>query len=208
MYRTAALLLALALGVGACTGESASPDARDDATQQPTSSSTSTVRPSQTPSASTSATGPSSQSLPEGSTGEQSARPVGDPLVPTEVRFGRHDGYDRVVVELEGDGTPGYLARYVGADEAMRAGSGELVDLDGEAVLWVRVDGVTYPEPGAGSPAYGAVPAGGPIVRSVYWDGVFEGESLLFLGVAGGERPYRIFTLTEPRRLVIDVTAD
>lgn len=26
-YRTAALLLALALGVGACTGESASPDA-------------------------------------------------------------------------------------------------------------------------------------------------------------------------------------
>ena len=47
-------------------------------------------------------------------------------------------------------------------------------------------------------------PAGA--VAEVQVNGWFEGYTQVFAGVEGDERPFRVFTLTDPPRLVVDVT--
>src|SRR5262245_17927019 len=57
--------------------------------------------------------------------------PASPPLV-TGVRFAGHEGYDRVVVDLEGSPT-GYQARWV--TQIVQDGSGDPVDVKGGAYL-------------------------------------------------------------------------
>ena len=123
----------------------------------------------------------------------------------TDLRFGRHEGYDRLVLDLGGSGAPSWRAEYVG--EARGQGSGELVALDGDAVLRMDVQGVRYPgEDGAAEyegPDVIAPPPGGAI-REVVVDSVFEGTMEIFVGVAA-ETPFRVYLLADPTRLVLDV---
>ncbi|MBB3677861.1 AMIN-like domain-containing (lipo)protein [Modestobacter versicolor] len=134
---------------------------------------------------------------------------VADPVTPdgltvTTVRAAHHEGYDRVVFELSGSGTPGWSVEYV--DTPTSQGSGEVVDVPGAAFLQVTLQGTTYPyESGATEVARGAVAVSGTeVVDGVVYDATFEGTSVAWIGT--GERtPFRVYALTAPSRVVVEV---
>ncbi len=124
----------------------------------------------------------------------------------TEIRVGHHDGFDRVVLEYAGPGTPGWDVRYV--DQPTRQGSGEPVDLPGEAALQVAVRGVGNP-PDTGIAEYSGpqrLSAGDTtVVTEVFFDGTFEGVTALVVGTEA-RNPFRVYSMTDPVRIVIEVT--
>ncbi|BDZ43091.1 hypothetical protein GCM10025865_23900 [Paraoerskovia sediminicola] len=129
-------------------------------------------------------------------------------LTVTAVRIGAHDDYDRVVLELAGTGTPGWRAAYV--DAPTEDGSGAPVDVDGDAVLSLRIEGTTYPFETGATEYGGANPlrvAGTDVVTEVVYSGVFEGVTTAFVGV-DDEKPFRVYSLTDPTRVVVDVRDD
>ncbi|GAA1760848.1 hypothetical protein GCM10009795_004130 [Nocardioides hankookensis] len=129
----------------------------------------------------------------------------GNGLGLTDVRASHEDGYDRVVLELGGSGTPGWRVEYV--DRPVYEGSGEPVALQGTTFLSVVLRGVGQPSD-TGIAAYGddttRVPGVGGIAE-VAPGGVFEGEQGAFIGLTGARRAFRVFTLTDPTRVVVDV---
>ena len=133
-------------------------------------------------------------------------QPSGDALVSvTDVRIGRHDGFDRVVVETGGTGTPGWDVRYV--DAAQSQGSGDEIDVDGDAVLQVTITGVGYPfdtgvEEYAGPDRLSARDA--EAVTEVVYDSTFEGTAVAFAGVTE-DTPFRVYLLEDPARVVLEV---
>jgi hypothetical protein len=142
-----------------------------------------------------------------GDTAPVSAEPV-DPagLTVTDVRFGAHDGFDRVVFDVAGSGTPGWAVEYV--DGATAEGTGDPIDLAGPAHLRVVVTGVSYPyESGVEERARGAVTgAAASAVTGVWYDGTFEGQALAYLGTTA-EQPFRVYALSNPTRVVVEVAA-
>ena len=123
----------------------------------------------------------------------------------TEIRTGLHDGYDRVVFEVAGTGTPGWDVRYV--DEAASQGSGMAVPVEGDAILQVTISGVGYPTDTGIEEYDGSAPlpgAGTEVVTEVVWDTTFEGTSVAFVGMTE-ETPFRVYLLQEPARVVLDV---
>ncbi|MFC5958469.1 hypothetical protein ACFP51_29715 [Streptomyces pratens] len=131
-----------------------------------------------------------------------------------DVRTGRHDCYDRMVVELPGAGgggsagAVGYTVRYV--DRLYQDGSGTHLPVAGGAVLEVRVAAPSYvPETGeptyparAGQPLPGVNPAGYRTFRDTRFAASFEGDTQLGLGLRA-QLPFRVLQLHD--RLVIDV---
>ncbi|MFQ1001991.1 hypothetical protein [Modestobacter sp. SSW1-42] len=125
-------------------------------------------------------------------------------LTVTAVRAARQEGYDRVVFELAGSGTPGWQVEYV--DSASAQGSGDPVDVPGEAVLQVVLQGVSYPyETGATEVPRGPVGAAdSEHVAGVVYDGTFEGTAVAWIGT-DGRAPFRVYSLTGPSRVVVEV---
>lgn len=130
----------------------------------------------------------------------------GGQLFAPTVRAGLNDGYDRVVVDLTGTGTPSWYGSY--PEVALRDGSGAPVQIAGDSVLELVIGGAAYPEPG--DPVYDDGDFGldthrldgvEEVIRTTPW----EGQLQLFVGVRGEPRPYRVFLLQDPMRLVVDV---
>jgi hypothetical protein len=126
------------------------------------------------------------------------------------IRAGRHDCYDRLVIDVDGDGPASYDIRYV--DQLGSLGSGFPIELRGGAALRILVDSPAHDE--QGQPTY-APPDPDDVVdvtgwdtfRQVLFDGSYEGQSQIGLGVRA-RLPMRAFTLDQPGpgwRLVIDV---
>lgn len=138
-----------------------------------------------------------------GTGGTASSNPV------TNVRGGRHECFDRLVIDIRG-ATSGYDVRYVPA--VYEDGSGNLVPLRGGAFLQIAARNPAYD--GNGNPTYDpANPrelvgvAGWRTFRQVAWAGSFEGTTTVGLGVRA-RLPFRVFTLAGPgggSRLVVDV---
>jgi hypothetical protein len=127
----------------------------------------------------------------------------------TDIRLGSHDGFDRVVLEYDG-GVPGWEVGYV--DEAVSDGKGDVIEVDGGSILQVRTMGVRYPEesdtnafrgdPGPIRLRVGATPE----VTEVVYDHVFEGYGMTFVGIDESEpRPFRVYRLDSPTRIVIEI---
>ncbi len=126
-------------------------------------------------------------------------------LSPVEMRFGVHEGFDRIVLDLEGDGLPGWLAQY--DDDPRMAGSGHEVDIAGDAFLTVHVRGVIYPTEEDGVDFTGSdrlAADGGRVVQEVVYGNIFEGQADVYIGL-NSEQPFRVFRLEDPTRVVIDV---
>ena len=125
----------------------------------------------------------------------------------TDIRIGHHDGFDRVVLQFGGRGTPGWDVRYV--DRPASQGSGAPVDLPGDATLQATVTGVGLP-PDTGVAEYSGpkriTPHGTDAVTAVQFDGTFEGTTLVFVGTAS-TTPFRVYLLQNPVRIVVDVAA-
>lgn len=137
---------------------------------------------------------------------ELTAEPAaGSFLTVVDVRTGEHDGYDRVVYELAGEGLPGWRVGYV--DEAVEDPSGEVVDVDGDATLEVWVTGTGYPfDTGHEEFAEDLRPGAGD-VEHVTRPLTFEGMTQSFVGL-DEQRPFRVTLLEDPVRVVVDVQDD
>lgn len=128
---------------------------------------------------------------------------MGDPVVLTDVDLGRHATYDRVVLEVADGGHAGWRAAYV--DEAIEQGSGQTIDIQGEAILRVSLTNTNYPtasgvdvlEPDTRFAGVGGL-------TEVYVGTTFEGSTQLFVGLPA-ETPFRVFALEDPDRIVVDV---
>jgi hypothetical protein len=175
-----------------------------------------------TTSASTSSSAPESSAAPTtggGYTGEDgtdappdtvntepdTADPSGGAVTVTEIRIGRHEGFDRVVFELDGTGIPGWDVRYV--DDPASQGSGDPVDVDGAETLQVILTGIGLPHDTGVDEWTGPNPLAGhgtETVTEVVWDATFEGQSVAFVGTTA-QAPFRVFLLEDPVRVVLEV---
>jgi len=137
----------------------------------------------------------------EPDTAEQSS---GASVTVTDIRLGRHDGFDRVVFEIGGEGTPGWDVRYV--DEAASQGSGDPVEVAGDALLQVTLTGAGYPyDTGLAEYAGGPTTAAGTeVVTEVVFDATYEGTTVAFVGTAA-RTPFRVYALENPARVVVEV---
>lgn len=126
--------------------------------------------------------------------------------VETALRFGRHDGYDRVVVETSGSGGLGYEATFV--DEAATLGKGDAISLTGGAYL-LQVIGTNTQMPVTADlqkiayTDFGVHDVDGTWTKQVYLDGTFEDQFQVV--IATDARQFRVSTLSNPTRLVIDL---
>ena len=125
----------------------------------------------------------------------------------TDVRSARQEGYDRVVFEFE-NGVPGYEVGYV-ERPIVADGSGEEITVEGGAVLRVRMEPSldadltqesaprTYTGPNRFAPDTA-------VVVELVGTGGFEAVLTWAVGI-DAERPFRVTTLSDPPRIVIDV---
>lgn len=142
-----------------------------------------------------------------GSLAKTSSSSTTAPIV--DVRSGRHACFDRLVIDIRGDGA-GYSVRYV--NKVRADGSGKVVRLAGGADIAVVVKAPAYNR--HGNATYR--PANRKQLvnvrnydtfRQVAWAGSFEGQTTIGLGVRA-RLPFRTFVLDGPgsySRMVIDV---
>jgi len=115
----------------------------------------------------------------------------------TGVRIGHHSTYDRLVFDLRGP-LPGYDVRYVST--VQNDASGKTVSLLGAAKMRVVIrptSTTTHAPQGTYTPGY-------PEVRQVKGAGDFEAVTSYGVGLTS-RQAFRVFTLTSPNRLVVDV---
>ncbi|MCE5291061.1 MAG: hypothetical protein LLG14_17755 [Nocardiaceae bacterium] len=130
----------------------------------------------------------------------------GAKLTVTDMRVGHHTGFDRVVFELGGQGTPGWVANWTANPTS--PGSGKPIDVKGKSILQVRITGLGYPDDTGANQYTGENPLQGTgELTSCYVTGVFEGESEAFIGSNLDKPKVRIFTLQSPSRLVVDIAS-
>jgi hypothetical protein len=128
----------------------------------------------------------------------------------TGVRAGRHDCYDRLVLDLRGGSSAGFHVSYV--DAVHTDASGAVVPLRGGARLQIVVHAPSYNLNGQrtytpAAPRELANVAGYRTFRQVADAGSFEGQTTVGLGVRA-RLPFRAFILAGPdggSRLVVDV---
>jgi hypothetical protein len=122
-----------------------------------------------------------------------------------DIRIGRHDGFDRVVFEVAGAGTPGWDVHYV--DDPSSQGSGDPVEVAGDAFLQVTLTGAGYPDDTGVAEYAGPDPlsaADTEVVTEVAFDATFEGTTVAFVG-AKEQTPFRVYLLADPVRVVVEV---
>ena len=204
------VLLALTTFAG-CNG---SDDDDSTSASTSTSSTTSTTSPATTTSTSVapSTTSTSPAPGPDGTTDPTSApAPPGanEVALLTQVRVAAQAGADRVVFEFVDDQLPGYDIAYI--DGPARAdGSGDVVDVEGDALLQVRFEPASGVDLRAGTfePTYTGPPrlAGDTeVVTEVVRSGDFEANLTWVIGVER-EVPFRVEVLDGPPRVVIDLS--
>ncbi|WP_069770286.1 hypothetical protein [Streptomyces sp. LUP30] len=128
----------------------------------------------------------------------------------TNVRTGRHDCYDRFVIDVPGASADrlGFSVGYV--DQLYQDGSGRPIPVGGGAILEVRVDAPAYNvDTGASTypgrvaqPLPGVDLTGYRTFRDTRYGGSFEGVTQFGLGVRA-RLPFRV--LRQADHLVVDV---
>ena len=191
------------------TSCSSSPEPPPEPTDAPSAgeSPSATAQPSRPSPSSTPGTGdaPTSglQPFPEHTGPAQADASSGAQLYLMELTGTEHEGYDRVVLTFEGSGTPGWHVDYQANPAA--DGSGRPIQVDGDAALVAHVSGLVLPTEGDGQLAPETSDPDLPEIDELHVDGWFEGQVQLVLGIDSAQAPFRVFPLTDPTRLVIDV---
>ena len=121
-------------------------------------------------------------------------------LALTGIRAATHEGFTRVVLEFSGEGTPG-VWRGAWTDEAVEQGRGLPIQVEGQAVLDLVIDGTPMtatenPYPGGTHTRAGDL--------DVVSDGTFEDNTHVVIG-APATRQFQIGFLSNPVRMVIDI---
>lgn len=120
-----------------------------------------------------------------------------------DVRAATHDGFDRVVFEYAGTGTPWFHAGYV--PEPRQQASGNPLDVAGSAYLEVDIHGTPMASvaPRPDLAAVGPVGVAAGNVAGVTHGGVFEADTQYVIGL-DHQRPYQVYTLENPTRVVVE----
>ena len=121
-------------------------------------------------------------------------------LALTGIRAATHEGFTRVVLEFSGKGTPG-VRRAAWTDEAVEQGRGLPIQVEGEAVLDLVIDGTPMTASENPYPSGTHTRAGDLDVVS---DGTFEDNTHVVIG-APAPRQFQIGFLSNPVRMVIDI---
>ena len=147
----------------------------------------------------------------EGTTGTVTgAAKISETALLERVAVAGHDGYDRVVFQFR-NGLPGYRVEYV--DPPLREdGSGNLVKLGGNAFVVVRMEpasgfDLSVPEGELIYTGPRRLPGNGTsVVREIVRTGDFEAVLTWAVGL-DTRVPYRVLTLEDPARIVVDFGA-
>ena len=121
-------------------------------------------------------------------------------LALTGIRAATHEGFTRVVLEFSGEGTPG-VWRGAWTDEAVEQGRGLPIQVEGQAVLDLVIDGTPMTATENPYPAGTHTRAGDLDVVS---DGTFEDNTHVVIG-APATRQFQIGFLSNPVRMVVDI---
>lgn len=121
-------------------------------------------------------------------------------LVLTDVSVQDHHGHDRVVLRFAGTGRPGWAARFV--DRAVLEGSGDVVELEGDALLRLDISGTPTRASSSSAPVRSELD--GDVV-DVHTVGAYEGITQVFVGLRDRPTAFRVAALAAPSRLVVDL---
>ena len=121
-------------------------------------------------------------------------------LALTGIRAATHEGFTRVVLEFAGKGTPGVRSA-AWTDEAVEQGRGLPIQVEGQAVLDLVIDGTPMTATENPYPSGMHTRAGDLDVVS---DGTFEDNTHVVIG-APATRQFQIGFLSDPVRMVIDI---
>lgn len=123
----------------------------------------------------------------------------------TDVRVGIHEGYDRVVFAFA-DGIPPFEVAPATPPFTQDA-SGLPINVSGTSFLRIRLDGGTKISPEGGLTYSGSTdfqPTYPALVQLVE-GGDFEAVSTWYVGLASADACFRVFTLADTPRIVIDL---
>lgn len=126
------------------------------------------------------------------------------PVVLREIRTARHERWDRVVFEFEGNTVPGYHLEYVDRP-VRRCGSGKVAEVAGDGLLEVRLTPArAHTGEGRATVEDRERALSFPLLRELEVTCDFEADVTVVLGVAS-PNPYRVLELSDPARVVVDV---
>jgi hypothetical protein len=196
--RLLATAVCAALALTAC----GSPDQPGDPAASPTSS---------MPTSAGTPSGPAEdgplEPIAPGDLDESAAEGSGPPVALVDVRSDVHDGFDRIVFELAGEGQAGWQVGYTGAPRSQ--GSGRPVDVPGHVVLEITLTNIALPgdAPSGVRPWSGPdrqEPGAGAVLDILVADTLVEGRYSFFAGL-DGQRPFAVGQLASPQRIVVDL---
>ena len=121
----------------------------------------------------------------------------------TGVRLAGHENFDRVVFDLVGAGSPGWITEFdaTPTDQASAAP----IEYAGSTALQVTLTGITpVAEDGSTQPLPDAAPVEGRVITEVVNGSIFEGHAQFVIGLEG-DSPYSVSLLEDPQRVVVDV---
>lgn len=121
-------------------------------------------------------------------------------LALTGIRAATHEGFTRVVLEFSGEGTPGVWSA-AWTDEAVEQGRGLPIQVEGQAVLDLVIDGTPMTASENPYPSGMHTRVGDLDVVS---DGTFEDNTHVVIG-APAARQFQIGFLSDPVRMVVDI---
>lgn len=201
---TAAMLAVGAAGCGSARSVTAPPTAAS------TAASTASIAPTPvtpTPTSATSTTPEPTDLAPPTSTAAviRNAPSGQAPALIRGIRTGRHDTYDRLVIDFTGP-IPGYQLSYV--PSLVYDGSGAAVPLTAPAYLRLTLTPANAHDPVSGKDAFTGpklVTPGLPALRGYALAGDFEAVVTVGIAVSRPDAGFRVISLAGPERLVIDI---
>ncbi len=121
----------------------------------------------------------------------------------TAVRVGQHGVYDRITVEF-GGGVPSYTVTRQATPVFTRSPRGDQITLAGTAGVLVVIHSVSNWTSYSGPTSFAT--AAYPCMKQAMQVENYEGYQQWALGIQG--TPYlRVFTMSSPSRLVVDISA-
>jgi len=128
-------------------------------------------------------------------------------LVVEDIQVGTHDGHDRVVYILSGEGMPGYSVSFV--DKAVQDGSGFVHDTGDDKVILVKLNGMTMPLDPVNAVEFSGSPvqSAGDIVNQIIYDNWFEGSVRSFITIKPTvtDPVFAVSLVDHPTRVIVDV---
>ena len=137
-------------------------------------------------------------------------------LAITDIRMAGHDGFDRIVFEMAGNGMPDWYVSYT--EQPFHQGSGRPVEMDHLVALNINIDGTVRPETidkklsgpdldklvdKANDSASESEQELG-VIKDFIPGGMHDGRSQYFLAM-DMKQPFSVQVLRGPTRLVIDI---